>query len=66
MLFGTNKEKLEEVPVWEILPTLPPLLWTKDVFKVIGGELREFLEVDMSLLATRAKRVAKILVRLDP
>lgn len=43
MLFVANKENLEEVPVWVRLPTLPPLLWTEDVFKVIRGGIRGIL-----------------------
>lgn len=65
LLFDANKEKLGELLVWVRLPTLPPLLWTKDVIKAIGGEIGELLEAYISFLSTRTRRVAKILVRLD-
>jgi len=47
-------------------PGLPSFLWVESVFNAIGNRLGTFLEVDMSLLQTQNKDMARILVSLNP
>jgi len=65
-LFDAQTEKVGEILVWVRLPGLPPQFWTVEVFRAIRNTLCIFLEKDMSFLETRDKRLARILVRLDP
>lgn len=65
-IFDAQRERLGEIPMWVPLPSLAPHLWLMDVFKVIGNILGTFLEADMSFQVTMERKMARILVRLDP
>lgn len=59
-------EKLEALLFWVRLQILLPQLWTKDVFRAIGNKVGEYLEAYMSFITTGTRKVARILVKLDP
>ena len=64
-LFDAIKERVDIVPVWVRLPALPLHFWDLYHFRRIGDMLGTFLEVDLSFLETREKKVARILVNIN-
>jgi hypothetical protein len=52
-------------PVQVMLPGLPLILWSDEVFKEIGNSLGLFCEVDNSYYDYGYMGVARILVRMD-
>lgn len=41
-------------------------MWTNDVFKADGNKIGEFLEACMFFITSRTRRVARVLVKLNP
>lgn len=41
-------------------------MWKSNIFKAVGNKIGEFLEAGMSFIASRTRRVARTLVKLDP
>lgn len=56
---------MEEVPVWVRIRSLPPHLWSMDVFHSIDNKLGIYLDADMSFQVTEMRTFAYILVKLD-
>ena len=64
-LFDTQREKVDEMPVWVRLPGLPPQFWVQLVFREIKNNLGHFLEANMSFVHSSDKGLAKILISLN-
>lgn len=41
-------------------------MWTNDVFEADGNKIGEFLEACMFFITSRTRRVARVLVKLNP
>lgn len=65
-LFDAQRERLEIFPLWVKLPGLLSHLWTLDVFCAIKNKLGKFIKANMSFKTSKVKKVAQILVNLDP
>lgn len=48
-LFDAQREKVEYLPIWVRLPGLSHPLWSKNVFREIGNDLKNFLEANISI-----------------
>jgi hypothetical protein len=64
-LFNASREKLDKIPVWVRLPSLPLQFWSLDYFKAIRNFLGDFLEADLSFEETKQRKIARILVNLN-
>jgi hypothetical protein len=64
-LFDANKERMDIIPVWVRLPTLPLHFWSFEHFKLIGNYLGDFLDADMTFEETKQRKVARVLVNLN-
>ena len=63
-LFDASRERVDVVPTWVRLPSLPLSFWFEEYFEHIGNLLGSFLEADYSFKVTNLKRVAWILVNI--
>ena len=64
-LFNPHSERYDNMPTWVKLPHLPFKLWLLDFFKLVGGSLGYFVEVDMSFVQSSVMCMGNILVNLD-
>jgi hypothetical protein len=64
-MFGSNRERMDKIPVWVRIPTFSLQLWTLEYFKNIGNFHGDFLDADMSFEAIKKNKVARILVCIN-
>jgi len=63
--FDEKWEKTFIKPIWIFLPRLPPELWSKDIFKLVGVAIGNFLDVDIRFVDSCIMNLAHILVDVD-
>lgn len=64
-LFDASRERVDVIPIWVRMPTLPLHFWDLQHFKWIGDILGTFLEADLTFLETLEQKVARILVNIN-
>ena len=51
--FDASHERVDVIPIWIRLPSLPRQYWSEEHFISIGNILGTFLEADMSFKVTK-------------
>lgn len=64
-LFNGDKERLDEVPIWVKLPSIPFNYWDVKFVQNQGNSLGKYLDHDSSYIASGIRTIAQILVLLD-
>jgi hypothetical protein len=64
-MFDASKEKVDKLPLWVHLSSLPSKFWNSKSFREMGNLLGLYLVVDMSFESTSQRYVAHILVLIN-
>lgn len=63
--FDAASERLNSIPIWVRLSSLPPHLWNEKCFQDIGNHLGKFLVANMGFIDSAEMSVARIMVLLN-
>jgi len=63
--FNPLTEKISKRHLWVTLRGFPYQLWTKDILTKVGNMLGKFIFLEESIIHSRDKRAAHILVEFD-
>jgi len=64
--FNPYEERFDKRGYWMLLPDFPIELWSKDVFISLANSVGRFLMVEDNCFRWNNKRLAWILVEIDP